>query len=80
MVRTAPKGLVYHNKYMIIDDEFMYVSTGNLVDTDYPRNDIIPPSLPTNRNMIVVFTGYYNAEAMRTVFDSDYAAGNNVNY
>jgi phosphatidylserine/phosphatidylglycerophosphate/cardiolipin synthase-like enzyme len=84
IILSAPKCLTYsHQKFWIIDDSTLVLSTGNWRDADYPLPPYIFPDTPkskarhVNRDFTVVVNGKDTPilKTFQQVFDLDYSQG-----
>jgi len=74
-----------HQKYWILDDSMVYLSTGNMGDTDFPDGSNDFPAYnqdpsswrKTNRDFNVKMTDSKLVEVYETLFEKDYALGCN---
>ncbi|KAF2071769.1 hypothetical protein CYY_006915 [Polysphondylium violaceum] len=72
-----------HQKYWILDDKIVYLSTGNMGDTDFPSGSNEFPAYDqdpsnwrkTNRDFNVKMTDSQLVEVYETLFEKDYALG-----
>lgn len=69
-----------HQKYIIVDDESVTMSTGNLGSSDYPSHSTFPPYgqsgwSNTNRDLTVMVRNSQVVANFKTVYTNDFALG-----
>ncbi|EGG24484.1 phospholipase D [Cavenderia fasciculata] len=82
--KTASNMYTYsHQKYWILDDNRVYVSTGNWGDTDYPTGSNVFPAYnqspqlwrKTNRDFTIKMQNSDIVDIYSTLFEEDYSRG-----
>ncbi|XP_003388786.2 PREDICTED: uncharacterized protein LOC100635321 [Amphimedon queenslandica] len=76
--KSSHSFLFSHQKYWIIDDKEVHLSTGNWAESDFPIGKEWPPSKAANRDMLVIMQNPSLVKFYGDVFEHDFKLGNDI--